>query len=54
MPGNNNTLTNRQHKSSADRDRWVKPQDTASLMSYLASDEAASINGAGIPVYGLV
>ena len=36
----------------ADFSKWVPPEQIAHAMLYLCSDEAASINGARIPVYG--
>lgn len=31
---------------------WVKPEEVASLLLFLCSDEAGAINGARIPIYG--
>ncbi len=44
--------SNRSSMPDADHSRWVKPEDIASMMLYLCSDAAASINGASIPMYG--
>jgi NAD(P)-dependent dehydrogenase (short-subunit alcohol dehydrogenase family) len=38
----------------ADHSRWVKPEEIASLVLFLLSDEAGCMNGAAIPVYGKV
>jgi NAD(P)-dependent dehydrogenase (short-subunit alcohol dehydrogenase family) len=36
----------------ADPRTWVKPEDLAAVIRFLASDQAAAINGALIPVTG--
>jgi NAD(P)-dependent dehydrogenase (short-subunit alcohol dehydrogenase family) len=52
LPGTVDTLRNRQEMPDADFSRWVAPQDIATVIVFLASDEARAINGASIPVYG--
>jgi NAD(P)-dependent dehydrogenase (short-subunit alcohol dehydrogenase family) len=46
--------SNRAALPSADRSLWVKPASVANLLVWLASDEAADISGAVIPIYGQV
>ena len=46
------TPANRGAMPSADYSRWVKPESIARLLVWLASDEAADISGAVIPIYG--
>lgn len=52
LPGTIDTPANRRSDPNADRSKWVSPQKLAALALYLASDEAAEITGAAIPVYG--
>ena len=52
LPSIIDTPNNRQQMADADWKRWVPPEEIARLMLYLCSDEAASINGAAIPIYG--
>jgi NAD(P)-dependent dehydrogenase (short-subunit alcohol dehydrogenase family) len=46
------TPANRAAMPSADHSLWVKPESIARLLVWLASDEAADISGAVIPIYG--
>src|SRR5581483_7333019 len=46
------TPANRKAMPSADHSRWVKPESIAKLLVWLASDAAADVSGAVIPVYG--
>lgn len=46
------TPANRAAMPSADPARWVKPESIARLLVWLASDEAADVSGAVIPIYG--
>lgn len=48
------TPGNRAAMPDADRSRWVAPEQVAATIRFLCSDEAASISGAAIPIYGLV
>ncbi len=48
------TPANRRMMSSADTGKWVPPQHIAATMRFLCSEDAASINGDRIPVYGAV
>lgn len=52
LPGTIDTPANRRSDPNADRSKWVSPQRLAALALFLASDEAADITGAAIPVYG--
>jgi NAD(P)-dependent dehydrogenase (short-subunit alcohol dehydrogenase family) len=52
LPGTIDTPANRLSDPGADRSKWVSPQRLAALAVYLASDAAAEITGAAIPVYG--
>ncbi|MBI3680806.1 MAG: SDR family oxidoreductase [Acidobacteria bacterium] len=52
LPGILDTRSNRQAMPEADRSQWVSPGVIAQLIMYLASEAAADINGALIPVYG--
>jgi NAD(P)-dependent dehydrogenase (short-subunit alcohol dehydrogenase family) len=48
------TEANRQAMSSADFDRWVKPEQIGDLMVFLMSDESTAITGASIDISGRV
>jgi NAD(P)-dependent dehydrogenase (short-subunit alcohol dehydrogenase family) len=52
LPGTMNTEANRKSDPHADASRWVPPKAVADLAVYLASEAAAQITGAAIPVYG--
>ena len=52
LPGTIDTPANRRSDPDADRSKWVSPQKLAALALFLASDDAAEITGAAIPVYG--
>ncbi len=52
LPGTMDTPANRKAMPRANFSHWVRPAQIASLLVHLASDEAADINGAVIPVYG--
>ena len=47
------TPENRAAMPTDDPSRWVAPADLASVIAFLASDEARAIHGAAIPVTGL-
>jgi NAD(P)-dependent dehydrogenase (short-subunit alcohol dehydrogenase family) len=52
LPGTIDTPANRKTMPNADFSRWVNPANLASLILWLASDAAANVTGANIPVYG--
>lgn len=52
LPGTMNTAANRKADPQADASRWIPPETVADLAVFLASEAAAQITGAAIPVYG--
>jgi NAD(P)-dependent dehydrogenase (short-subunit alcohol dehydrogenase family) len=52
LPSVIDTPANRQAMPDADHDRWVKPAEIASVISYLLSAASGPTSGAAIPVYG--
>ena len=52
LPSVIDTPANRQSMATADFSRWVRPEQLAAVIAWLASDDASVINGAAIPVYG--
>ena len=52
LPGTIDTEANRKSDPGGNRSKWVSPEKLAALAFYLASDAAAEITGAAIPVYG--
>ena len=52
LPGTLDTTANRASDPAADFLKWVHPCQLSKLLLYLASDAAAPISGAVIPVYG--
>jgi NAD(P)-dependent dehydrogenase (short-subunit alcohol dehydrogenase family) len=52
LPSIIDTAANRTAMSKADFSRWATPEEIARVVLFLASDEAAVISGAAIPVYG--
>jgi NAD(P)-dependent dehydrogenase (short-subunit alcohol dehydrogenase family) len=53
LPSIIDTPANRKAMPKSDPAAWVAPGDLASVIVFLASDAAAAIHGAAIPVYGL-
>ena len=54
LPSIIDTAANRRDMPKADFDRWVSPADLATVILFLASDEAKAVTGALIPVSGRV
>lgn len=52
LPGTMDTHENRESMPDADFSKWVKPESMANVIMFLASDLAADVNGAAVPVYG--
>jgi NAD(P)-dependent dehydrogenase (short-subunit alcohol dehydrogenase family) len=52
LPSTIDTPANRKSMPDADFSKWVKPEEIARVITFLASDDSRSISGAGIPVYG--
>ncbi len=52
IPSTIDTPGNRNAQPDADTSKWVKPEDLAAVIVFLASDAANAIHGAEIPVYG--
>ena len=52
IPSTVDTPDNRAAQPDADTSRWVKPEDLAAVIVFLASEAASAIHGAHIPVYG--
>ncbi|MBI4216445.1 MAG: SDR family oxidoreductase [Chloroflexi bacterium] len=52
LPSVIDTEANRKAMPKADFSRWVRPEEIASVLLFLASDAARAIQGAAIPVYG--
>lgn len=52
LPGMMDTPANRAADPRADFSKWVDPRQVTNLALWLASDSAAEISGAAIPVYG--
>ncbi|MEA3410434.1 MAG: SDR family NAD(P)-dependent oxidoreductase [Pseudomonadota bacterium] len=52
LPGTIDTPQNRDAMPDADFTRWVKPEELASVIVFLASKESHAVSGASIPVYG--
>ncbi|MDB5443871.1 MAG: short-chain dehydrogenase/reductase, partial [Phenylobacterium sp.] len=54
LPSIIDTPANRADMPKADFSAWVKPEDLAAVMLFLASEEAGAVTGALIPVTGRV
>jgi NAD(P)-dependent dehydrogenase (short-subunit alcohol dehydrogenase family) len=52
LPGTIDTEANRKNSPDADFSKWVKPAEIAATLLFLASEGAAVINGAAIPLFG--
>jgi NAD(P)-dependent dehydrogenase (short-subunit alcohol dehydrogenase family) len=52
LPGTIDTPVNRKADPKADYSKWVQPSQVAAMLAHVASDAAAEVNGAAIPLYG--
>ena len=52
LPSIIDTPANRQGMPDADTDTWVKPEQLAEVICFLASDRASAVHGALVPVRG--
>jgi NAD(P)-dependent dehydrogenase (short-subunit alcohol dehydrogenase family) len=52
LPSTIDTSANRKAMPRADFTKWVKPEAIAEVIVWLASSQAAEVNGALVPVYG--
>ena len=52
VPGTIDTPQNRKDMPKADFSTWVPPEDIANVIAFLLSDEARSVTGSAVPVYG--
>ncbi len=52
VPSTIDTPDNRRNLPEADSSKWVKPEEIAKVILFLASDDSRVISGASIPVYG--
>ncbi len=52
VPGTIDTPQNREAMPKADFSTWVPPEDLANVIAFLLSDDARSVTGAAVPVYG--
>jgi NAD(P)-dependent dehydrogenase (short-subunit alcohol dehydrogenase family) len=51
-PGTIDTPQNREAMPDADFSTWVPAEDLANVIAFLLSDDARSVTGAAVPVYG--
>lgn len=52
IPGTIDTAANRESMPDADYSKWVDPEDIARVIAFLCSEDAKSVSGAIVPVYG--
>jgi NAD(P)-dependent dehydrogenase (short-subunit alcohol dehydrogenase family) len=52
LPSVIDTPANRRSMPDADHERWVAPEQIASVVRFLCDDGAAAVSGAHVPVYG--
>jgi NAD(P)-dependent dehydrogenase (short-subunit alcohol dehydrogenase family) len=53
MPGVIDTPRNRADMPDADFAQWVRPEQMAEVIGFLASEASSAIHGASVPVRGL-
>ncbi|HET9939945.1 MAG TPA: SDR family NAD(P)-dependent oxidoreductase [Candidatus Eisenbacteria bacterium] len=52
LPSTIDTAANRSAMPKGKFDDWVRPEQVAALLAFLASDAASAVSGALIPIYG--
>ena len=52
LPGTMDTPGNRKAMPTADPSKWVRPQDVADLVLWLANEQAGHVTGSAIPIDG--
>jgi NAD(P)-dependent dehydrogenase (short-subunit alcohol dehydrogenase family) len=52
LPSVIDTPANRESQPNADHSKWVKPEEIAKVVCFLASNDGAVTSGAAVPVYG--
>jgi NAD(P)-dependent dehydrogenase (short-subunit alcohol dehydrogenase family) len=52
LPSVIDTAANRHAMQGADPSKWVRPEELAAVILFLASEEASAVSGAAVPVYG--
>jgi NAD(P)-dependent dehydrogenase (short-subunit alcohol dehydrogenase family) len=52
LPSVIDTAANRHAMGNADASSWVKPEELAAVVAFLASEAAGALSGAAVPVYG--
>ena len=52
LPSVIDTPANRSSMPGADHERWVAPEQVASVVRFLCEDGSAAVSGAHVPVYG--
>jgi NAD(P)-dependent dehydrogenase (short-subunit alcohol dehydrogenase family) len=52
LPSIIDTAANRASMPNADFSKWVKPQELAELILFLASDASSAVTGALVPLIG--
>jgi NAD(P)-dependent dehydrogenase (short-subunit alcohol dehydrogenase family) len=54
LPSTIDTAANRTSMPNADFSKWVRPEELAEVILFLASDAASAVTGALLPVQGRV